>query len=232
MLGIIGSEIFTLAIALISGSMLLTPLLVRLGSWIAARLPDDDAEVHERFRYRADLEEAPQVVIAGYGRVGHTIGAVLATHGIRFVAFDQNPTLVARWQAEGQPVFYGDMLNPALLAAARVEQAQVVVLTIAESRAAIEATALIRHHAPKVTIVARAHDLTACDALFRAGASRAFPEAVEASLRLAAETLDGLGITDETAAALVQNARGEDYALVRAEVTEQSAPSGVRPPSS
>jgi len=223
MLGIIDGTIFSLAVALISGSMLLTPILVRLGGWIASRLPDDDDDVHERFSYQSDGEEPPQAVIAGYGRVGHTIGTVLASHGIRFVAFDQNPTLVARWRGEGQPVYYGDIRNPALLAAAKVEQAKVVVLTIAETQASIEATSLIRHHAPKITIVARAHDLTACDALFRAGATRAFPEAVEASLRLAAETLDGLGIKDEAAAEIVQEARGDDYALVRAEVLQSPA---------
>ena len=221
-LGIIDAATFTMAVALISGSMLATPLLVRLGAFLSARFNDEEGPVDERFRYQPKQEDAPQAVIAGYGRVGHTVGAVLASHGIRFVAFDQDPGLVARWRAEGQPVFYGDMRNPALLAAAKIKQAKVVVLTIDDPRACIEATTLIRHYAPEIIIVARARDLTACDALFRAGASRAFPEAVEASLRLAAETLDGLGLTDEDAEQMVQQARGEDYALVRSEITEQA----------
>jgi len=221
LLGIIDAGTFTMAVALISGSMLATPLLVRLGNYLASLIPDEDTPVDERFHYRAEHEQAPQAVIAGYGRVGHTIGTVLSNHGIRFVAFDQDPNLVARWRAEGQPVFYGDIRNPALLAAAKVEQAKVVVLTIDDPRASIEATTLVRHYAPEIIIVARARDLTACDALFRAGASRAFPEAVEASLRLAAETLDGLGITDEAAEEIVQSARGKDYALVRSEIIER-----------
>ena len=221
MLGLIDADAFTTAIALISMSMLLTPLLLRLGALIAARLPDTAAAVDASFRYQPDGDEVPRAVIAGYGRVGHTIGAVLASHGIRYVAFDEDPTLVARWRAEGMPVYYGDIRNPGLLAAAKVERAEVVVLTIDDPSASIEATTLIRHRAPDVTIVARARDLTACDALFRAGASRAFPEAVEASLRLAAETLDGLGISDDAAEAMVQSARGRDYALVRSEVPAQ-----------
>lgn len=229
MLGIIDAATFTMAVALISGSMLATPLMVRLGGFLIARFPDADGTVDERFRYDPELADAPEAVIAGYGRVGHTIGAVLASHGIRYIAFDQNPNLVSRWRAEGQPVFYGDIRNPALLMAAKVEQAKVVVLTIDDPSASIEATTLIRHHAPQITIVARARDLTACDALFRAGASRAFPEAVEASLRLAAETLDGLGIADETAEQMVQEARGEDYAMVRTEITEQSPMSEPAP---
>jgi glutathione-regulated potassium-efflux system protein KefB len=222
MLGIIDASTFTMAAALISGSMLATPLLVRLGTLIAARFPDHDAPVDERFHYHAEHEQAPQAVIAGYGRVGHTIGTVLSNHGIRFIAFDQDPNLVARWRAEGQPVFYGDIRNPSLLAAAKVEHAKVVVLTIDDPRACVEATTLVRHYAPEIIIVARARDLTACDALFRAGASRAFPEAVEASLRLAAETLDGLGIADDAAEEMVQQARGADYAMVRTKIIEPS----------
>jgi glutathione-regulated potassium-efflux system protein KefB len=222
LLGIIDAGTFTMALALISGSMLVTPLLIRFGRLLATRFPEQEAPVDERFHYQAEQELAPQAVIAGYGRVGHTIGTVLASHGIRFVAFDQDPNLVARWRAEGQPVFFGDIRNPALLAAAKVEQARVVVLTIDDPQASIEATTLVRHYAPEIIIVARARDLTACDALFRAGASRAFPEAVEASLRLAAEILDGLGIADEDAAQMVQRARGKDYALVRSEVTERA----------
>jgi glutathione-regulated potassium-efflux system protein KefB len=176
-----------------------------------------------RSRYRAGVAGArpPRVVLAGYGRVGHTIGAVLASHNIPYVAFDANPAAVARWRREGLPVYYGDIRDPNLLDAAKVEQAKVVVLTIDDPQASIEATTLVRAHAPAITIVARARDLVACEALFRAGASKAFPEAVEASLRLAAETLDGLGISDQAAEDMLQEARGEDYALVR---------SGLEPP--
>jgi len=68
----------------------------------------------------------------------------------------------------------------------------------------------------------RARDLVSCDALFRAGATTAFPEAVEASLRLAAQTLEGLGLSDEVAEGMLQQARGRDYALVRSELEPAS----------
>lgn len=227
-LGIIDERLFTLAVAAISLSMLITPLLQTLGNRLAGQA-SAAGDVDEHFRYAPAGAEAshggPRVIIAGYGRVGHTIGAILASHGIDYVAFDPNPGLVARWRSEGYPVFYGDICDPQLIDAARVERAELVVLTIDDPQAAVEATALIRARSARVSIVARARDLAACDALFRAGATNAFPEAVEASLRLAAETLGALGISEDATEDMLTGARGEDYALVRSAL--EVAPSSV-----
>jgi glutathione-regulated potassium-efflux system protein KefB len=94
----------------------------------------------------------------------------------------------------------------------------------------VEATKLIRARSAQVTIVARARDLVACDALYRAGANNAFPEAVEASLKLAAETLGALGVSEDETADMLTDARGEDYALVRSEL-EVATPRGPLNPA-
>ena len=65
--------------------------------------------------------------------------------------------------------------------------------------------------------MARARDLPTSDALLRAGANKAFPEALEASLRLAAEALESLGVAGEDTDMLVRGVRRTDYALVREE---------------
>jgi len=228
LLELIDDRTFVLLVAVISVSMLLTPLLVALGEWLARRLPGGKDGVDDALRLPARAaDNAPaRVIIAGFGRVGHTIGAILSGHGIAYVAFESDPELVASWRREGSPVYYGDIGDPHLLAAAEVERADLVVLTIDDERAAINATELIRAYAPRVKIVARARDLTTCDALLRAGATQAFPEAVEASLRLAAETLGALGISTQEVDMLLNNVRGTGYALVREEVPEDLAPNG------
>jgi len=116
---------------------------------------------------------------------------------------------------QGHPVYYGDITNLDLLVAAHIEKADLVVLTIDDRKAAVRATTLIRDLAPHTTIVARARDLATSDLLLRAGANKAFPEAVEASLRLAAEALESLGIGGEHTEMLVRGVRRNDYALVR-----------------
>ena len=79
-----------------------------------------------------------------------------------------------------------------------------MVLTLDDRKAALRATTLIRDLAPNTTIVARARDLDTSDALLRAGANKAFPEALEASLRLAAEALESLGVAGEDTDMLVR----------------------------
>jgi hypothetical protein len=119
-LGVIDDLIFVMAVAVISLTMLLTPLLVKLGNRLAVRAEDGAAGADERIRHATqDDDDAPRVVIGGYGRVGHTVGTILASSGISYVAFDTDAVLVARWRGEGHPVFYGDIGNPELLGNAR-----------------------------------------------------------------------------------------------------------------
>lgn len=215
-MGLIDELVFVMAVAVISVTMLLTPLLVKLGNWLAVRADQTPAGVHESFRYSAQGEQsAVRVVIGGYGRVGHTVGTILASSDIPYVAFDTNAVLVAKWRAQGHPVFYGDLGDPELLLAASLHRVDLVVLTIDNRHTAVRAASLIRSQLPQVTIVARARDLASCDALLRAGASKAYPETLEASLRLAAETLESLGITTAETETLLREVRSADYAMIR-----------------
>mgnify|MGYP002377731136 CR=1 FL=1 len=224
-LGLIDDSLFVMAVAIISVSMLLTPMLVKIGNRLALRVAEEPAGVHHRFRYPDEGDEAaPRVVIGGYGRVGHTVGTILASSGIPFVAFDTDAELVARWRSEGHPVFYGDLGDPQLLIAASLQHVDLVVLTIDNRRTSVRAASLIRSQLPQVNLLARARDLASCDALLRAGASKAYPETLEASLRLAAETLESLGIGSTETEMLLSEVRSSDYALVR------SGPEG-HPPS-
>jgi glutathione-regulated potassium-efflux system ancillary protein KefC len=81
-LGVIDDLIFVMAVAIISLTMLLTPLLVKLGNWLAHARSDDAAEGTNACAIRARAESGARVVIGGYGRVGHTVGTILASSGI------------------------------------------------------------------------------------------------------------------------------------------------------
>lgn len=214
-LGVIDDATFVLAVGVISTSMLLTPLLVRAGDALAARLPGP-AEQQPQLQFEGDHPE-PRVVIAGYGRVGHTVATLLLASDIPCITFDTNPAHVAEGQADGRAVYYGDIGDPDLLAAVNLDNVETVVLTIDDPPTVMRAVSLIRASHPEITIIARARDLTACAALIEAGANVAHPEALEASLRLGAEVMNSLGIADRNINKLLGGAREDDYALVREE---------------
>lgn len=213
-LGVIDDRTFVLSIGVISTSMLLTPLLMRLGDALAARLPTPPGEPMPRYEFDGD-RPPPRVVVAGYGRVGHTVATLLQSSGIPYITFDTNPAHVGEGQADGRPVYYGDIGDPELLAAADMGEVKTVLLTIDHPPTVLRAVSLIRANYPEVTIIARARDLTACAALTEAGANVAHPEALEASLRLGAEVLQSLGLGSRNVNEVLGGAREDDYALVR-----------------
>lgn len=215
-MGVVDDETFITAIGVISITMLMTPLLAKASELIAHRFSDATANAIGGARYLGQIEKtAPRVVIAGYGRVGHTVGTILESNEIPYVAFDSDASLVDQWRMEGHPVFFGDISNRELLGSAALQAVELVVLTIDDGKAAVRAATLIRSIAPHINIVARAGNLATCDELRRVGVDQAYPEALEASLRLAAHSLEALGITNEDTKMLLSGLRTSDYEIAR-----------------
>ena len=219
-LEVIDEAAFILAVGVISLSMLLTPLLVRLGDALAERMERGGEEEGEVSVEISGEEGERRVVIAGYGRMGHTIAALLHSSGIPFIAFDTNPERVAAGQANGHRVHYGDLSDPDLLAAAHVGRAALVVLTIDRAEVALRAASMLHTHCPHVPVIARARDLESCSRLLQAGVTQAYPEAVEASLRLGAEAMQMVGSPSDSVNQLLNGVRGQGYELVREDRSE------------
>lgn len=213
-LGLIDDATFVIALSVISVSMMLTPILVRIGDRLACRFERRPGPIQSFDEATTGISPKDRVVIGGYGRVGHTIATLLEVNQIPFIAFDNNPANVEQGVRDGRPVYYGDIGDMELLTAAHVESAVLVILTIDHGSTALRAVSHIRHAYPHVPVIARARDLNACGSLIRAGATRAYPEAIESSLRLGAEALQMLGVSTEDVDSLLQGVRGQNYAQV------------------
>ncbi|MGQ9660590.1 MAG: cation:proton antiporter [Thermochromatium sp.] len=198
-------------------SMVIAPFLIRRHGAIAHWLtrlgtPREDAESHAPALNIADLRD--HVIICGYGRVGHTVATLLHTSAVPFVAFDLDLKRVARGRSDGYPVFCGDAADIGLFAALYGERAALVVVTIDQVDTAWRAVSLLRAHYPHLPIIARARDLEQSARLLAAGATRAYPEAIESSLRLGAAALSLVGAAPENVDLLIQDVRDGDYRLV------------------
>jgi glutathione-regulated potassium-efflux system ancillary protein KefC len=139
---------------------------------------------------------------------------LLRESNIPFIVFDNDPERVARGKKDGFPAFYGDISNPDILAAAHVERAALVVLAIDKEQTSLQTVSHIRNTYPGVPVLARARDLEESGRLCQAGATRALPEALESSLRLAADTLKMVGVPVEDIDLLLSGVRKTDYQLV------------------
>ncbi|MCU7863269.1 MAG: cation:proton antiporter [Candidatus Thiodiazotropha sp. (ex Lucinoma borealis)] len=219
-LQVIDDGTFVMAVGVISVSMLITPLLVRASDRLAKQFDRSEHEA-DHLQYPADHgEESQRVIIGGYGRVGHTVAVLLHTSGVPIVVFDTRPDRVAQGKKDDLPVYYGDISDPDLLDAANTGNASLVVLTINNGPIALKAVSHIRNAYPHVPVISRARDLEACGHLVKAGASHAFPEALESSLRLGAIALQMIDVPKDNVDLLLQGVRQDNYTLV---VSEEDA---------
>lgn len=219
---VIDAQLGQVAITAVLLAMIAGAVLIRFNGAIASRV---SPESHSDILMASELQESShrQVVIGGYGRVGHTIAVLLQSSGVPFVAFDTDPARVAQGRADGHAVYFGDISDPGLLAAIHAERASLMILTTDDPTAASRALTYMRRACPQVPVVARARDLEASSRLIQAGAVRAYPETIEASLRLGATALQILQVPTSSIDGVLQDVRDQGYTPV----LEHAA---IRPP--
>ena len=207
---VIGMPLGQIAITSVLLAMVGGAVLIRFNGAIASRLVRAPrAEAPTRPELPETLEQ--QVVIGGYGRVGHTVAVLLHSHGIPFLAFDTDPNRVAQGRADGHRVYFGDISDSGLLAAIHVERASLVIFATDGSTTALRALAYLHRSCPQVPVVARARDLATSAQLLQAGAVHAYPETIEASLRLGATALQILRVPAAEIDQIIQSVRDRGY---------------------
>ena len=189
-------------------SMLLTPAVAgvgrRVGARIAARTADDGAA--------PETPKEGHVIIAGYGRVGRTIGELLDADKIPWVALDRDPDLVATHRSLGRPVLFGGADRMERLRRAGAQRASALVVTMDDPRAACSAVRVARRAWPNLPVFARARDNAHARQLESLGVTDTVPETTEASLTLGGRLLAGLGIPPEAVVRRLEDARAADAA--------------------
>ncbi len=202
-------------------TMAAIPLLATLGDWIAPRLGPAPAIDPALLPPQTSGNE-PRAIIAGFGRVGQMVAAMLDVHKVAYVAIDRDPDRVAQERARGRPVYYGDMTQIELLRRLHLDTAQALVVTLDEPT---EADALVvgaRAERSDLLIVVRARDAGHAAHLYRIGASDAVTETIEASLQLSEALLVDLGVPMGPVIASIHEKRAELQAGIKAMAPDAS----------
>lgn len=202
---------FLLVVA--SLSMVVTPFVAllagRIGPWIDGRkpgvLPPDAPE--------SIPEMQGHILIAGFGRVGKAVATILQAESIPYLALDTDAESIAEQRKLGHPVIYGDALRGDLLKHCHPEQAKAVLVTMADTKVAVQVIKALRHKWPDVPIFSRARDLKAAKELRKAGATIMVAETIEASLQLASSLLRGIGTHEDMVSRRMALSR--EYAMNR-----------------
>jgi len=179
-----------------------TPLLARAGQRLARRIEPAPQEAEE------DSEE-PRVVIVGCGRVGRLVADMLQRHGRPYVALDADSDMIDQCKREGYRAVFGNAARLDVLERLGLAHAPAVVLTMDEPVLAQRLTKKLRAAHPDVPIIARARDPLHAAALYKAGATTAVPETLEASLQLSEAVLVDLGVAMGPVIASIHEKRDE-----------------------
>lgn len=191
---LLSPRLATGAVAVVGLSMLLTPVAALIGSRIAARLRLREADVHAP----GEIDSDGHVVIGGMGRVGQLIARTLEAENVPYIALDTNGDLVGSLRTQNHAVYFGDAGRLELLEKVGGRQARAFVVTVNNARAAERMVKAAREVNPHAPVFARASDAAHAARLVALGAAGVVPEAIEASLQLAARVLEKLDLPEDT----------------------------------
>lgn len=151
------------------------------------------------------------VIIAGAGRVGQYVAAVLQRLELGFVTIDLDQRRVEQCKAAGYPVIYGEASHPVVLDAAGLAQARLLLITTP----ALVTTQMIADYArrtrPDLHIVARANGIEEMQILHQTGIYEVVQPELEAALEITRQALLHLGLTPTKIERFTDMMRHEHY---------------------
>ncbi len=204
------SHLLTLVIAL---TMALTPFAVRgtnslLLHFANTNIKRDAENDYEQPEFINDAQQ--HVILAGFGRVGARIAALLSAAEVNYIGLDMRETRVRDARSQGFPVYFGDASKVKVLRAAGADRASMIVVALDNPEQVDRLVAQVRQSYPDMPIHTRARDRQHCADLVVKGATTVISETLETSLRLTEEVLLGSGVSKAETESVI-NAFREDY---------------------
>lgn len=179
-----------LLVAIVALSMALAPLMMIF----------DERVVQPRFAATGEAREADvidetdaEVIIAGHGRFGMTVGRLLSGNGYRSVVLDHDAEQIEALRRFGYKLFYGDASRTDLLEAAGAATAKAIVIAIDDRDKVLELVQTVKKHFPHLRIFARAFDRYHAYQLINLGVADVYREVFASSARLAGDLMVALG---------------------------------------
>ena len=221
MSGVLDEHLSNMMILVIALTMILTPFAVNGMNLLLNHfyLPESN-EDGGGCPLLEDDNSGGHVILAGFGRVGARIGAILNAANVPYVGIDMDQSRVKAARAQGFSVFYGDASNVKVLQAAGAGRAKMIVVAMDNPEHFDRMVPLVRQYYPNLPIHARAKDRQHCAALIMQGASTAVSETLETSLRLSEEVLQSSSVAQTDIDRVINDFRKDYYSDVVQKVSD------------
>jgi CPA2 family monovalent cation:H+ antiporter-2 len=205
-----------------AGGLTITPLLAQLGRIAGSRLAG--RALGSAMDASLETAEPGQVAILGFGRVGRMVADMLDVHGKDYLAIESDVDGVAAARSEGYDVLFGDVARPELIERLAQREPSAFILTMDNPVLVKRLTKRLRQAFAELPIVARARDAEHAAELYKAGATDAVPETLEASLQLSEAALVDLGVPMGPVIASIHEKRDQLRVLIKNEAELDEAP--------
>jgi len=215
---VVDDEFYQAAVAGLLLSMLTAPFLIHFSDRIVLRWSRSEWLLRSLQLHQVavqGLAREQHVIVCGYGRTGQHMGRFLERAGVSYVALDLDPDRVREAAAAGEPVVYGDASRRETLVAAGVNRASVLVISFADTPAALRALARAHEISPELPVIVRTRDDTDFDRLSGAGAAEMVADTFESSLMLASHAMLMIGVPVRRVLEHLRQMRAERYRLLR-----------------
>ncbi len=168
------------------------------------------------------------LIIIGFGVNGRNVARAARVTGIPYVIIEMNPETVRNVQAKGEPIYYGDATQEAVLQHADIRDAMVVIVAIADCAATRRITEIARRFNQKAYIIIRTRYLQEMKPLYELGANEVIPAKFETSVEIFSRVLAKYLIPRDEIEKIVAEVRSDGYEMFRSLSKESSSFSDLK----
>ena len=155
------------------------------------------------------------LVIIGFGINGRNLARAAGVGNIPYVIIEMNPEVVRNERAKGEPIYYGDATQEAVLQYADIKDARIVVVAISDPAATRRITELVRRLNPNVHLIVRTRYLQEMKPLYELGANEVVPEEFETSVEIFSRVLAKYLVPRDEIERFIAEVRSDGYEMFR-----------------
>lgn len=217
--GILSAELSSILVAVITLTMVLSPLVERLVPVIAPARTD--AGIEEDFS-----DAGGSVLVIGFGRFGQVVTQVLRSRGLSVTIIDNDAERVREAGEFGSRIHFGDGMRREVLRAAGAEEADLIVVCVDDGAAAKDIVRLCGNKFAHAKLLVRAFDRTGAIELIHMGVDAPVRETFDAGLQMGLAALKAVGVAEDDAAEAVDDVRRRDERRLNQQVQQTAEVGG------
>ncbi|MBW2216165.1 MAG: cation:proton antiporter [Deltaproteobacteria bacterium] len=218
--GLLAGNIYQVFLAVSILSMAATPFIMTLAPRLAdavLRLPFPKKLISglAPVNKMGVSERKDHLIVIGFGVTGRHLAQAARMMGITYVIVEMNPETVRAEKSKGEPIYYGDATQKAILQHASIQNARIVVVAINDPTATRRITEIVRRLSPKVHLIVRSRFLQEMMPLHELGADEVIPEEFETAVEIFTRVLAKYLIPKDEIEEFVAVVRSDGYKMLR-----------------